>query len=62
MQSKIREAQSQKIPYMAILGGREQENNTVSIRLRDGKQENGISIEEFIEKIENKIKAKALDL
>ncbi|HIV69158.1 MAG TPA: threonine--tRNA ligase [Candidatus Butyricicoccus stercorigallinarum] len=34
---KIREAQSQKVPYMLVLGDKEQEDGTVSVRDRKGK-------------------------
>ncbi len=37
MQSRIRDAQVQKIPYMLIVGDREIQNNTASVRLRTGK-------------------------
>ncbi len=43
MQNKIRLAQGQKVPYMLILGDREVEARTASIRRRDGSQEQGIS-------------------
>lgn len=36
MNSKIREAQLQKVPYMLVVGDREVESSTVSIRLRNG--------------------------
>jgi threonyl-tRNA synthetase len=42
MQNKIRLAQGQKIPYMLILGDREVEAHTVSVRRRDGSQEQGV--------------------
>jgi threonyl-tRNA synthetase len=35
--AKIREATMQKIPYMLVVGGREAETKTVSVRTRDGK-------------------------
>ena len=44
---KIREAQLQKVPYMLIVGDREVETETVSVRLRNGKSVEGISIENF---------------
>jgi threonyl-tRNA synthetase len=34
LQAKIRDAQLEKIPYMLIVGGKEAENNTVSVRHR----------------------------
>lgn len=36
MQSKIRDAQLQKVPYMLIVGDREQRDRTVAVRLRSG--------------------------
>jgi threonyl-tRNA synthetase len=37
MQSKIRDAQLQKVPYMLVVGDREAEAKTVAVRLRSGK-------------------------
>jgi len=62
MNAKIRDAQNQKIPYMVILGQREKDNRTVSIRLRTGEQENGIALEAFVARVLEKIETKALDL
>ena len=44
---KIREAQSLKIPYMLVVGGKEQESETVAMRRRDGSQ-NVISVQDFV--------------
>ena len=59
MNAKIRNAQKEKIPYMIILGEKEVESNSVSLRLRTGEQINGIPVDKFIsdtlEKIENKV-------
>ncbi len=38
MQNKIREAQNQKVPYMLIIGDKEQQANAVNVRLRSGEQ------------------------
>ncbi|MFZ5859656.1 MAG: threonine--tRNA ligase [Spirochaetota bacterium] len=62
MNAKIRDAQNQKIPYMVILGQREKDERTVSLRLRTGSQENGIPLETFASRVLGKIEAKALDL
>ncbi len=52
---KIREAQMDKVPYMIIAGEKEQANNTISVRQRDGdedKQNMGeMKLEEFMEKV-----------
>src|SRR3712207_6226362 len=42
MQKKIRNAQLQKVPFMLIAGDDDMERGTVSIRYRDGRQENGL--------------------
>ena len=51
---KIREARLEKVPYMLIVGEKEQENDTVTVRRRDGeegKQDLGeMRMEEFVEK------------
>ena len=48
---KIREAQLQKIPYMLIVGEKEESEKTVSVRSRDKGEVGSISIDEFIEMI-----------
>ncbi len=62
MNAKIRDAQNQKIPYMLVVGQKEMEENQVSIRYRDGRQENGVSFERFVGQVLDKIATKALDL
>jgi threonyl-tRNA synthetase len=46
---KIREAQTQKIPIMAVIGEKEASVSQVSVRMRDGTPHNGLSWEGFIE-------------
>lgn len=48
MNAKIRNAQKEKIPYMLILGEKEQESRSVSVRKRNGEQVNGLALDEFI--------------
>ncbi len=62
MQAKIREAQELKIPYMVIVGRREEENNTVSIRFRGKKENLVIDLKEFVDKLEEKIEKRELEL
>ncbi len=52
---KIREAQLQKIPYMLIVGEKEVEGNTVSIRSREEGDIGAKSVEEFTKEIMEKI-------
>ena len=44
---KIREAQVQKVPYMLVIGDRDMENGTVSVRTREGKDLGAMTPEEF---------------
>ena len=46
---KIREAQLAKVPYMLIVGDKEKESGTVTVRLRDGKNLAPMSVEAFAE-------------
>lgn len=62
MQKRIRTAQMQYVPYMVIVGEKEAENGTVSIRTRDNKQMNGIKLEEFIALLTDRIKTKSLEV
>ena len=52
MGAKIRDAQMQKIPYMLILGGRELENGTVSVRSRVAGDLGVMTLEAFLSKVE----------
>jgi len=48
--AKIKTAQLQQIPWMLILGAKEQENNTITLRPREGKQEFGLTVEQLLKK------------
>ncbi|MBR2974223.1 MAG: threonine--tRNA ligase, partial [Clostridia bacterium] len=56
---RIREAQLQKTPYMLVLGQKEAESNTVSVRERKGGDLGAVPVEKFVEDILNVIKTKA---
>ena len=54
---KIREAQSQKIPYMLVLGDKEAENDTISVRTLSGEQSvEGLS--DFIARLQADVKSR----
>ena len=57
---KIREAQLEKVPYMLLVGDKDIENNTVSIRDRRDGDIGSMSIEEFIAKITEEVKNKTI--
>jgi len=54
MQRKIRDAQGRKVPYMAILGGREAESTHVNVRDRAGKQTDE-PLEEFAQRVAQEV-------
>ena len=57
---KIREAQMKKIPYMLVVGQKEEEEKTVSVRSRFAGDEGASSVESFIESIQKEIEEKKL--
>ncbi len=56
---KIREAQQQKVPYMVIVGQKEAESGTLSIRNRAGEETHDVSEDAFIKQLKEEIRAKA---
>ena len=58
MNAKIRKAQQLKIPYMLILGEKEMNAGTVSVRYRNGKQAFGLSYDAFLSEIREKVDSK----
>ncbi len=62
MQKKIRTAEKQKIPYMAIIGAREAESDSVSLRAR-GQQDKGVmKLSDFQNLLQTAISTKSLEL
>ena len=51
MQKKIRNAQLQKVPFMMIAGADDVAAGAVSFRYRDGRQDNGVPVEEAIQRV-----------
>jgi threonyl-tRNA synthetase len=49
MNAKIRDAEMEKIPYMLVVGDREAENDTLSLRLRSGEKPGTMTMEAFLE-------------
>ena len=58
---KVREAQMQKIPYMLVIGDKEAEAGTVSIRTRKGESLGVIAQAELIQKMQQEVKARSLE-
>ena len=59
---KIREAQMQKIPYMLVVGDRDMENGTVSVRTRQGEDLGAMSLDAFAAKCQSEIASKSRDV
>ena len=55
---KIREAQLQKIPYMLVIGDKEQEDGNVTVRFRDSGESKTMARDEFISMLMDEIKNK----
>jgi threonyl-tRNA synthetase len=59
--AKIRLAQLEKVPYMLVLGAREEEAGEVAVRSRKRGDEGAVSVPMFIEKIESEIRKREID-
>ncbi len=55
LQAKIRDAQMEKIPYMLVLGGKEAEAGTASVRHRTKGDQGAIPLDQFIANLRNEI-------
>ncbi len=58
MQSKIRDAEKMKIPYIVIIGDKEMETETISIRTRKTKDQGLMKVQEFIDTLKEEIRTK----
>lgn len=65
---KIRDAQTHKVPYMLVIGGREQEAGTVSLRLREAPEDGGspdqgaVTIDELAARVADRTASRSLSL
>ena len=55
---KVREAQMQKVPYMLVVGQKEVEENTVSVRQRNSEEIMTVSVDEFVKSLKKEIEEK----
>jgi len=55
LQYKIREAELQKAPYMLIVGDKEKESGTISLRARKGGSLGTVKVEEFIKRVKEEV-------
>ncbi|MCI6016031.1 threonine--tRNA ligase [Dysosmobacter sp.] len=57
---KIREATLEKVPYMIVVGDRDMENKTVSVRTRAGEDMGAMSLEDFTAKLKEVVDSKVI--
>ncbi len=62
MGGKIREAQTQKIPYMLVVGDKELAGGTVAVRLRTGQNLGAVPIEDFAARVTNIVRERTKEL
>ncbi len=62
MNAKIRAAQLMKVPYMLVVGENEMKAGQVSLRVRDGSQQNNIALSEFIARAKDRIAKRSAEL
>src|SRR5512143_1709443 len=62
MNAKIRAAQIMKVPYMLVVGENEMNAGLVSLRVRDGSQQNNIALGDFAARVKEKIATRAPEL
>lgn len=60
--NRIRKAQEMKVPYILVIGQKEIDNNSVNVRLRNGETLGELSLDEFSNRVLDKISNKSLEL
>jgi threonyl-tRNA synthetase len=60
--AKIRKATMNKTPYMLIIGDKEVQDRTVSVRLRTGEETKGVDFDGFMNGVLDKIKTRAIGI
>jgi len=60
--ARVRDAQNDKVPYMIIVGQKEVESNLITLRLRNSKELQSLSLDNFISETKSKIILKDLTL
>lgn len=61
LRKRVRESEVEKVPYMAVLGGREIEEGVLNLRIHGVKEQRTLGISEFVAYLREKRDSKALD-
>ena len=56
---KVRQAEMEKVPYILVVGDKEEKANTIAVRPRGGKVKFGIKVDAFVKDIKKEIETKA---
>jgi threonyl-tRNA synthetase len=56
---KIREHTIKRVPYLLVIGDREVESETVTVRTQAGKELGSMTCSEIVEHLDNRVKTKA---
>ena len=59
---RIREAQVQKVPYMLVVGAKEEESGQVSVRLRTEEDLGAQAVGEFVSRAQGIVRSRSLEL
>jgi threonyl-tRNA synthetase len=54
LNAKVRNAQLQKIPYIVVVGSKEEETSTIAVRTRDGRQQFDVKLEGFVSEVKSR--------
>jgi threonyl-tRNA synthetase len=60
VQSKVRDAEKQKVPYIIVIGGKEKANKTLAVRPRGSKPNFGVKMPDFLKRVKNEIKNRTI--
>ena len=62
MNAKVRDAELYKVPYIVIVGDKEQENGELSFRSRKEANQNGLKVDAFIDHLSHHVSSRSLDI
>jgi threonyl-tRNA synthetase len=62
MQYKVRRGTLEKVPWLLVVGPKEVESGTVSVRTRDGTDRRGVPVDEFLASAQEAVRSRALDV
>jgi len=60
--TRIRRARDRKIPYVAVIGDREDAAGRVALRLRDGRRLDGVGVERLVEEVSRQVASRSAGL